>query len=83
MSPNIIDPFHGALYKVLTEKLQDRVTGLANGSARAILGSNSTVAENYAVQTSYILALQDIIGMCVEVEQEMYGKRQDPENQQE
>lgn len=72
----IIDPFHAALYKVLTEKLLSRVNELATGSARTIMGSGATVAENYAAQTSYIHALQEVMGFCEEVEQEMYGKRE-------
>ena len=72
---DIVDPFHRTLHNLIAEKLSDRMAGLATGSASAIQGSTATVAENYAAQTSYIKALNDVLGWCVELELEQYGKR--------
>lgn len=76
--PDLIDPFHRALYKVLTEKHDQRMFGLAEGSAVATQGSTVSTAEKYAAEVSYIEALRDVFGWCHEVEVEMYGKRAKP-----
>jgi hypothetical protein len=72
-APDLIDPFHRQLYGVLTEEISRRMTQLALGSA-ARTGSAS-VEENYAAQTTYIKALNNILDKCQEIETERYGGR--------
>lgn len=80
-APDLIDPFHRSLHARLTEEINKRVTALAQGSAAKTLDSGSTVAENYAAQTSYIQALVSVLDVCEELEQERYGARKKDEDE--
>lgn len=68
-----IDPFARALFPRLQEDLANRMSALAGGSATQIIGSPISTAERYAAEVSYIKALNDILGVCHEIEVEMYG----------
>lgn len=74
-TPNIIDPFHRNLYRVLSEDIDRRMVELASGSAASIQGAAETVAEKYAGQVSYIRALNDVLERCKAIELEQYGAR--------
>ena len=75
MPPSLHDPFHRALHAMVAKTIDDRMVNLARGSANSIEGAVQTVAEKYAAQVSYILALQDVLGWCEELEREQYGLR--------
>lgn len=75
IDPSLIDPFHRSLHERLTTMLQDRVSRLAQGSASQMIGSQSSVAENYAGQVGYIQALRDVLDVCDDLERERYGDR--------
>ena len=73
--PSLIDPFHRALYAMVTRAIEDRVTDLASGSAAVLKDSSQTVAEKYAAKVAYLMALKDVLAWCEELEADMYGKR--------
>lgn len=75
VDPSLIDPFHRALHEKLAILLQDRITRLAQGSASQMMGSQSSVAENYAAQVSYVQALKDVLDICEDLERERYGEK--------
>ena len=70
--PDINDQFHRALYRVLTEKIDDRMSQLAAGSA--------VTFDDYKNQVGYLQALNDVMGYCEEIEKARYG---DPEKEAE
>lgn len=77
-APELIDPFHRALYGRLKQKLEACIEGLASGSAASALDDPATVAEKYAAQVAYIKALNDVLEVCEELERDRYGvKRED------
>ena len=58
------------------------MASLAGGSATQIVNSPVSTAERYAAEISYIKAMNDVIGMCDEIDAQMYGsKKPDEENQ--
>jgi hypothetical protein len=64
--PDINDAFHRALYRVLTEKLDDRMSLVASGSAQTF--------DEYRHQVGYLQALNDVMGWCEEIEKARYGE---------
>lgn len=80
MAPNLIDQFHRAIYAKLSEEISRRMIQLAEGSAKTIQGSDATVAEKYAAQVSYIEALNDVLDMCQQIENDIYGTKK-PDDQ--
>lgn len=75
-TPNLVDPFHRALYAVLVKELENRMGQLAEGSACTNTNDTQTVAEKYAAQVSYIKALHDILEKCEELEADLFGTKQ-------
>lgn len=75
MPTQFLDAFHRALNARLQEETVKRMEALAGGSATTTPESTSTVGERYAAQTSYIAALNDVVKLCVEVEETLYGAR--------
>lgn len=75
MRSDLIDPFHRALEAKLREELDTRITALARGSANAYVSDTQTVAERYAAAVSYILALEEVLKVCMDLERERYGDR--------
>jgi hypothetical protein len=73
--PDLIDPFHRQLYGQLSEEIANRTAQLAAGSAAKIVDGATTVAENYAAQVSYLIALNRVLDLCQEIEIERYGGR--------
>lgn len=76
----IINPFFRDLYDRLAPVIDQRMVGLANGSAKQIVGSPESVAEAYSRECAYIQALNDVIEICAELEHNRHGNR--PEEQQ-
>lgn len=74
-APSIIDPFFKLLNGQLTEKIAQRMTSLASGSAVRTENDQVTTAEKYAAQTSYIQALNDVLDLCHEIEVDKYGRK--------
>lgn len=62
---DIQDPFHRSLYRLLTEKIDERMAHIAGGSA--------TSFDQYQNQVGYLQALNDVLGYCEEIEKERYG----------
>lgn len=75
----IIDPFFRALYDELAPKIDRRMVELANGSAKPIIGSPETVAENYASHCAFIQAYNEVLEICTDIEHNRHGNR--PEEQ--
>lgn len=74
-APDLIDPFHRALHRRLAADLEERILNLAAGSAAQNDSDTKSVAEKYAAQVAYIRAIQDVMGICEELERERYGDR--------
>lgn len=74
-APDLIDPFHRALYSKLAEMLEQRIVRLSEGSAAQNDSDTKSVAEKYAAQVSYIRALRDVLEICEGLEQDRYGAR--------
>ena len=65
--PDINDQFHRALYRVLTEKIDERMAHIAGGSAQSF--------DQYQNQVGYLQALNDVLGYCEEIEKARYGEK--------
>ena len=77
MSFAISDPFFRQLYKKLAEELENRIDALASGSAISH-GDEGHVdaiatAMRYRADTSYIKALQDIVALGKEIDNQIHG----------
>lgn len=81
-APDLQDPFHRILHVRLAEDLEKRKDALSKGSAARITEDTQSVPEKYAAQVAYIKALQDVLDLCEELEQERYivVKRKDDED---
>lgn len=79
-APELIDPFHRELYGKVMEQITNRAERLINGSAARTTDGVSSVAENYAAQTAYIKALQDVLGLCEDIERDRYGVKRQEDN---
>lgn len=73
--PDLLDSFHKALYNRLAPELDERKEALAHGSAKVRENDTSTVAEKYAAAVAYIMALEHVLEVCRELEQDRYGTR--------
>jgi hypothetical protein len=85
VAPTITDPFFRKLYNALAGELDDRVNGLARGSA-LILGQNTgldaiTTAMKYQAAVAYIEALQAVIDLGIQLDHDHYGNRTKPEDE--
>ena len=65
--PSIIDSFHKALFDVLAQDIDARMVKLAEGSAGDFAA--------YRYQVGYINALNDVLGVCRQIELDRYGSR--------
>ena len=63
--PDIQDPFHRALFRVLEGKMDERMALVASG--------NAANYEDYRQQVGYLQALNDVLGFCEDIEKERYG----------
>ena len=77
MSFQITDPFFRQLYKKLAEELESRINALASGSAISH-GDEGHVdaiatAMRYRADTSYIQALQEVIGLGKQIDHQVHG----------
>lgn len=61
----IQDPFHRALYRLISEKIDERMAQMAAG--------NAADYEEYRQQVGYLQAFADVLGFCDEIEKERYG----------
>ena len=77
----IVDPFFRALHARLTTDLDNRVGGLANGTAKVTDNSTETVAEKYAEQVAHIAAIRLVLDTCEELQRDMYGPKGRDDNQ--
>lgn len=75
MSADLLDPFHKAIHNKLSEDIQARKDALASGSAKVRQDDTATVAEKYAAAVAYIMALEQVLAYCMELEQDRYGTR--------
>ena len=66
-SPSIIDPFHREVNKVLAEEVDKRMVHLASGGAAS--------HEEYKYQVGYLEALNRVLAICQDIENDRYGKR--------
>lgn len=73
MPLDIVDPFHRALHKRLSEEMAQRIEAVAGGSASVLAEDTKTVAEKYAAQVAYIMALRDVLEVCEELGSDLYG----------
>ena len=78
-APSITDPLFRILYAKISDEIDNRVNGLARGSA-LILGANTgldinTTAMKYQAAVAYIEALQSVLELGLEIDRERYGKR--------
>ena len=64
---SIIDPFHRSLHIVIAEKIDTRMRLLAAGKSQDFA--------DYKHQTGYLEALNDVLDICVELEQDRYGSK--------
>ena len=73
------DPFFRQLYNRLAEEIDSRGATLIRGSALAFgegVGVDAiTTAMNYQKQVSYIEALQSVLELGLQLDQDRYGKR--------
>lgn len=79
VAPSIVDPFFRQLYNQLAGELDSRVTNLARGSA-LVLGAHSgldaiTTAMKYQEAVAYIQAIQFVIDLGIEIDNERYGTK--------
>ena len=65
--PQLIDPFHRKLYSELAQDIDDRIVGLARGSAPDYT--------TYREQVAVIATLNSVLDKCKELEVAMYGDR--------
>lgn len=72
---SIVDPFHRGLYRVLIEKIDTRMVQLASGQAK-------DYAE-YQHHAGYVQAMNDVLGICQQIEQDRYGPKPGQQNEQE
>lgn len=77
----ITDPFFRQLYKKIAEQIEDRISALARGSAlthghAGLLDVNNT-GSKYQAEVAYIQALQDVVGIGVVLDHEIYGTKKD------
>lgn len=75
---DVVDPFHRQLYNRISDDLQQRSDAIAGGSASVSAEDKKTVAEKYAAQVSYILALRNVLELCEDISGEMMGARPGP-----
>ena len=78
-APSITDPLFRTLYAKIAEEIDNRVNGLARGSA-LILGANTgldinTTALKYQAAVSYIEALQFVLELGLELDNERYNSK--------
>lgn len=73
--PNLQDPFHRDLRAQLEEHLQDRYERLINSGATQLPMESTTTAEKYAAQCAYIHAVQEVIKICNQLEQDRFGRK--------
>ena len=78
-APSIVDPLFRTLYAKIAEEIDNRVNGLARGSA-LILGANTgldinTTALKYQAAVSYIEALQFVLELGLELDNERYNSK--------
>ena len=64
---SIIDPFHRSLHIVIAEKIDTRMRLLADGKAQDYA--------DYKHQTGYLEALNSVLDICFELENERYGSK--------
>ena len=76
---DIIDPFYRALYKQLTEDMENRVNALAHGSAFRTRGDSEassdpqSVKEKYARSVGYLEGVEAVLTTCRDIQARMYG----------
>ena len=64
---SIIDPFHRVLHIRIAEGIDTKMKMLAAGKAQDFA--------DYKHQTGYLEALNDVLDICVELEQDRYGPK--------
>jgi hypothetical protein len=64
---NIVDPFYRNLWKWISEEIDKRMVHLSGGGAQDYC--------QYHGQVGYILALNDVLEKCRQIEQDRYGTR--------
>lgn len=67
LTTTVIDPFHQQLRAELESDLEELKTALCNNMARDFL--------EYKYRCGSIVALQQVLDKCAEVEARMYGER--------
>jgi hypothetical protein len=65
MASDINDPFHRQLYRIITEKIDDRMSGISSG----VCGDYET----YRQEVGYLQALGNVLDWCSEIEKARYG----------
>ena len=70
----IVDGFHRALHRILTEEVDGKMVALASGSAADY--------PSYARQIGYIEAMNVVLSKCQEIETAHYGKPPGANNEQ-
>lgn len=71
------DPALRQLYKLLVENLESRINSLAQGSSVSH-GSEGHIdaiatAIRYKSDVQYIQALQEVVGLCEQIDRQAYG----------
>lgn len=75
----ITDPFFKQLYEKLQQEIEARVHALASGNSmthgdNGVMSSEGT-ALRYASDVSHIRALQDVVGLGISIDKDIYGSK--------
>ena len=65
MAVDINDPFHRQLYRIITEKMDDRMSSVGSGACASY--------DSYRQEVGYLQALADVTDWCAEIEKARYG----------
>ena len=73
MPVDINDPFHRALYQVITDKINGRMGEVSTGACPSY--------DSYRHEVGYLQALGDVLDWCEEIEKARYGNQNKEDEQ--